>query len=102
MTTCDYAACDRRAAHTDDGWRFCQQHYREHRADLHGEPWPRMKPVNPVALLGHAPHGTSAAYRRHYRNGEKPCVQCVEAEERRRKPHNPDSRRGSWYRPVAS
>jgi len=29
------------------------------------------------------PHGTPAAYRRHYRHGEKPCEACRQAENRR-------------------
>jgi hypothetical protein len=29
------------------------------------------------------PHGTIAAYRRHYRHGEKPCEACRQAELRR-------------------
>ena len=29
------------------------------------------------------PHGTPAAYRRHYRYGEKPCESCRQAEARR-------------------
>jgi hypothetical protein len=29
------------------------------------------------------PHGTPAAYRRHYRRGEKPCEACRQAESRR-------------------
>jgi hypothetical protein len=99
--TCDYAACGRTGTRTDDGWTFCAQHYKEHRADLHGEPWPPLKPVNLRPLFA-PPHGTPSAYRQHYRLGEKPCPACVEAEQRRKQPHNPDSRRGSWYRPIAS
>ncbi len=30
------------------------------------------------------PHGTAAAYRRHHRHSEKPCVPCQQAEARRR------------------
>ena len=29
------------------------------------------------------PHGTTAAYKRHYRRGEKPCEACRQAERRR-------------------
>jgi hypothetical protein len=99
---CAYAACDVIAVYPDQGWDFCWQHYCEHRADMYGEPWPDLKPVNPTTLLGYAPCGTPAAYRRHYRKGEKPCVPCSEAIHRQRFPDNPTLRRGSWYRPEAS
>lgn len=31
------------------------------------------------------PHGTPAAYRRHYRHGEKPCQRCADAANRARR-----------------
>lgn len=35
-----------------------------------------------------APHGTSAACRRHYRDGERPCQPCADAEQRRHAPYS--------------
>lgn len=101
MTTCAYAACTAKATEHDDGWDFCAQHYREHRADLHGEPWPPLHPVN-LRRFFTPPCGTASGARSHYRRGEKPCEACMEASRRARSPHNPDIRRGSWSRPVTS
>ena len=100
--SCDYAACPKDGRHEDDGWAFCLQHYLEHRADMHGEPWPPMRTVSLFSQAPKAPCGSPAAYKRHQRHGEKPCAASSEAESRRRHPENRDSRRGSWYRPVAS
>lgn len=106
VPTCDYAACTRRSTHDDsspDGtafWSFCPQHWREHRADLHGEPWPTLRPVNVSALIGLAgrgggpeitqPHGTPAARRRHQRRGEGLCDTCKAS---LRRQAYPDARR---------
>jgi hypothetical protein len=38
------------------------------------------------------PHGTIAAYRRHYRLGEKPCEPCRQAESRRHADRSPEQR----------
>ena len=86
--TCSYAACLSVADHVDPAhpqWRFCLQHYAEHRADLYGEPWPRLRHFD-VGL--HAaflqPCGTRAAAKRHHRNGET-CVVCNDACRRMRR-----------------
>jgi hypothetical protein len=50
------------------------------------------------------PCGTSSAYRRHYRHGEKPCTSCRQAESRRqedariRNPRSTESRRAERQR----
>jgi hypothetical protein len=98
---CDYAACDQPPIEQLDNWNFCRQHVLEHRADMYGEPWPRMKPVA-LRHLFTPPCGTPSAARAHYRRGEKPCDACLQANQRDRSPHNPDGRRGNWYRQVAS
>lgn len=100
IPTCDYAACTTVALYPGDGWDFCWTHYTQHRADLHDEPWPKLEPVDLQPLF--APRcGTPAAAKAHYRRGEKPCVECSEAVHRHRRPHNPDGRRGNWYRVVS-
>jgi hypothetical protein len=91
---CDYAGCSVIAVYPEDGWNFCWQHYCEHRADMYGEPWPTLKPLQFASLFAPA-HGTSAAARAHQRRGETPCAACLDADRRRR---NPDRRRGNWYR----
>lgn len=101
MNTCDYAACTLLATEHDDGWSFCRQHYREHRADLHGEPWPPLRSVD-LRPLFRPPCGTASAARAHYRRGEKPCTTCADAVHRARYPQNPNGLRGNYYRPVAS
>jgi hypothetical protein len=102
VKTCDYAACERLATEAQDGWDFCSPHLLEHRADMHGAPWPRLQPVN-LRHLFSPPCGTPSAARAHYRRGEKPCDACLQANQRDRNPHNPDGRRGGgWYRQVAS
>lgn len=100
IPSCDYAACTTVALYPDDGWAFCWTHYEQHRADLHAEPWPKLAAVDLRSLF--APrHGTGSAARQHYRRGEKPCQLCLDASRREKAPHNPDRRRGNWYR-VAS
>lgn len=101
MSTCDYAGCDLLAEMHEDGWGFCRRHYREHRADMHGEPWPPLRPVNLRAFFT-PPCGTASAARAHYRRGEKPCPACAAADHRHRRPQGDDIRRGSYYRPRAS
>ena len=48
------------------------------------------------------PHGTPAAYRRHYRHGEKPCEACRQAESIRLAESAArsgyEARRRQWYR----
>lgn len=78
---CAYAACTLLATHSDDAWDFCLQHYREHRADLHGEPWPKLRIDEAAAVIKAAlipAHGTEARYKRHLRAGEQPCPTCTE------------------------
>ena len=87
--TCDYADCNRPAVTKDDGWQFCRPHYGEHRADLHGETWPHMQPASDLRQDRLMPCGTSAAYRRHSREGTTPCEACRAAETGRR----------NWLRP---
>lgn len=87
---CDYAACPRVAVEDMDDWSFCRQHVLEHLADMHGAPWPTLRPVNQRELLGLAPCGTVAALRRHSRRKQR-CETCLAADFRRRNP-----RGGVW------
>lgn len=86
VPACDYAACRTVAVYGDEGWNFCWQHYREHRADLHGEAWPALKPVGAtiVAALQQG-CGSEAALRRHNRADEH-CEVCLNASWARRNP----------------
>jgi hypothetical protein len=59
MSPCAYAACHLPATHADVEWTFCAQHYLEHRADMHGEPWPKRPHVLGTTL------GTTVDGRRH-------------------------------------
>jgi hypothetical protein len=100
-SVCSYAGCSLLGMYEDPAfpdWAFCRQHYLEHRADVHGEAWPHMGPVD-LRWLMQEPCGTPAAYRRHQRHGEKPCVPCTEANLRSVNPEQRDKRRGSYYRP---
>lgn len=65
--------CD--ASRADNNLREANRMARK-KAAAAGEAPPRSRPL--------APHGTTAAYQRHRRHGEKPCPACAEAESRDR------------------
>ena len=82
---CGYAGCGKPALMSDDGYDFCLPHFHEHRADFYGEPWPRLEYYSDLREEAALPCGTSAAYRRHFREGSTPCGPCRDADGARRR-----------------
>jgi hypothetical protein len=99
MTRCDYAACERRAKHHEDGWEFCTEHLRHHRALMHGGPFPAKAPSFPQSVFTQ-PCGTAAGARRHSRRGEPSCDLCREAATRLRNGYTSSTK--TWHGVVAS
>ena len=94
--SCSYAGCRKPGRKVDPAfpeWQFCRQHWKEHRADIWGEPWPKLShdptygswvalvPVVADDRPGSAICGTRGGYARHRRNKEGSCGPCKAAEE---------------------